>query len=256
MRFYFLAGILLSVLAFPHNAQAQSWLQKAQDALNSDTGKQALGVLGNNNSSKTVSRLNSSEISAGLREALSLGTKKVVGQLGTTDGFTLDPKIHIPLPGALARVDSALSTAGFGSLTEDLELRLNRAAEAATPKAKDLFISAIRDMTIEDAKGILTGPENAATEYLKKTMGSSLAKEMEPIVQNALSSAGAIKAYDSVMGQYSEIPFMPDAKANLKAYVVEKAMDGIFYYVSQEEAAIRNNPVARTTDILKRVFGN
>ncbi len=153
-------------------------------------------------------------------------------------------------------MDSALSTIGMNSLTDDLELRLNRAAEAATPKAKELFIAAISEMTIEDAKNILTGPENAATQHLRRTMGPGLGQEMQPLVQNALASAGAVKAYDTVMGQYSQIPFMPDVKANMNDYVVEKAMDGIFHYVGQEEAAIRANPAARTTDLLKKVFAH
>ena len=139
-------------------------------------------------------------------------------------------------------------------MTEDLELRINRAAEAATPKAKALFITAISEMTIEDAKNILTGSENAATTYLRRTMGPGLGKEMQPIVKNALADAGAIRAYDNVLGQYQKLPFMPDVKANLNDYVVNKAMDGIFYYVAKEEQYIRENPAARTTDLLKKVF--
>ena len=110
-------------------------------------------------------------------------------------------------------------------------------------------------MSITDAKNILTGPQDAATQFLRRTMGPGLGQEMQPLIQNALSQAGAIRAYDQVIGQYDQLPFMPDVKANLNNYVVDKAMDGIFYYVAQEEAAIRTNPAKRTTEILKTVFG-
>lgn len=192
---------------------------------------------------------------AGLKEALKIGSGNVVSQLGVIDGFNLDPNIHIPLPSSLQKVDSALEKVGLSRLTDDLELRLNRAAEAATPRAKELLISAISQMTINDAKNILTGPNNAATQYLRRTMGGELATDMQPLVTAALSQAGAIQAYDSVMGQYQALPFMPDVKADLNDFVVEKALDGIFYYVAQEESLIRENPAARTTDLLKKVFG-
>jgi len=201
-----------------------------------------------------ASNLTNTQIDAGLREALRIGTGTVVSQLGTANGFNLDPKIHIPLPGTLAKVDSALSAVGMGSLTQDLELRINRAAEAATPKAKALFVNAISQMTINDAKNILTGPQDAATQFLRNSMGPGLSQEMQPLIQNALSQAGAIRAYDQVMGQYANLPFMPDVKSDLNNYVTNKAMDGIFYYVAQEEAAIRTNPAKRTTELLKTVF--
>lgn len=255
MRLPVLSSGLLVAMALSSAVQAQSWWERAQTVLNSDAGTQAIEILGGTASSSAAS-LTPSDISAGLREALRIGTERVVGQLGATNGFNLDPAIRIPLPGVLARVDSAISAIGMSSLTDDLELRLNRAAEAATPKAKALFVSAISNMTIDDAKNILTGPSNAATDYLRRTMGTDLSQEMQPLIQGALADAGAIKAYDNVIRQYGQIPFMPDVKANMNDYVVEKAMDGIFYYVAKEEAAIRANPAARTTDLLQKVFAN
>jgi hypothetical protein len=200
--------------------------------------------------------LSSTEISAGLREALTIGTSAVVSQLGQSGGFNLDPAIKIPLPGQLQSVDNALTKFGLGSLTADLKNRMNTAAEIATPRAKELFINAISQMTISDAQSILTGPNDAATSFLRRTMGAQLSTDIAPIVQNALSQAGAIQSYDKVMGQYAALPFMPDVKSDLNSYVVEKAMDGIFYYVAQEEAAIRANPAKRTTEILQKVFGS
>ena len=132
---------------------------------------------------------------------------------------------------------------------------MNAAAEAATPRAKELFIQSITQMTFDDARAILSGQQDAATQYLRRTMGAALVNDMKPIMGNTLNQAGAVQAYDRVMGQYSKLPFVPDVKANLTDYAANKAMDGIFYYVAQEEAAIRANPAKRTTELLKTVFG-
>jgi hypothetical protein len=202
-----------------------------------------------------ASALSTSEIGAGLREALTVGTGIVVAQLGKTGGFSADSKIKIPLPAELQKVDDTLNLIGMGALSNDLKTRMNAAAEMATPKAKELFIGAIQKMTIADAKAILTGPNDAATTYLRQAMGSELAQSISPLVQNAMQQAGAVQAYDAMMGQYAALPFMPNIKANLNDYVVNKTMDGIFYYVAKEEAAIRTNPAKRTTELLKKVFG-
>lgn len=195
------------------------------------------------------------EISNGFKEALRLGTDKVVSQLGEMDGFNADSNVHIPLPEKLGTVKSMLEQVGMSHLLGDLELKLNRAAEAATPKAKALFIQSLTDMSFEDVKTIYKGSDNAATQYFKEKMSPTLAEEMRPIVTESLSEVGAIKAYDHVMDQYQSLPLVPDVKANLTDYVITKGMDGIFYYIAKEEAAIRQNPAKRTTDLLKRVFG-
>ncbi len=223
--------------------------------LNSPATQQILSSVLLGGGAGNASALSTSTIAAGLREALNIGTDTVVGQLARANGFNADSNIHIPLPGTLGKVHSTLSALGMGGLTQDLELRLNRAAEAATPKAKALFMSAIQDMTISDAHAILTGPENAATTYLRGAMGPQLLQEIQPLIQTALADAGAVQAYDQVMGQYAALPFMPNVKADLQNYVGEKALDGIFYYVAQEEAAIRANPAKRTTQLLRTVFG-
>ena len=137
---------------------------------------------------------------------------------------------------------------------EDLELKLNRAAEVATPKAKQLFSNAIKSLTMEDVKGIYNGPDDAATQYFKGKMSPDLSNEMRPVIEESLSQVGAVRSYDNMMKQYKSIPFVPDVKADLTDHVVEKGMDGIFYYMAKEEAAIRQDPVKRTTDILKKVF--
>ena len=195
------------------------------------------------------------EIGAGLKDALRVGSENVVARLGRMDGFNTDSSVHIPLPKQLNTVKSVLDKVGMSRLLEDLELKLNRAAEVATPKAKKLFWEAITEMSFDDVKMIYKGPEDAATQYFRSKMSPALAKEMQPVIKNSLSEVGAVQAYDNVMKEYRSLPFVPDVKADLTDYVAEKGMDGIFYYMAKEEAAIRQDPAKRTTDLLKRVFG-
>lgn len=220
-----------------------SWLDQSKDFLESFGG------------SSEKSELTVEDIGAGLKEALRVGSETVVDQLGRVDGFNMDPEIHIPLPKQLSTVKSVLDKVGMSGLLNDLELKLNRAAEVATPKAKELFSKAITEMSFDDVKKIYEGPEDAATQYFRSKMSPGLAKEMEPVIHNSLSQVGAVQAYDDVMKEYRSVPFVPDVKADLTDYVIEKGMGGIFYYMAKEEAAIRANPVKRTTELLKRVFG-
>ena len=220
------------------------WFDKAKEMLNES------GVT----SSGAANSLTDGEISSGLKEALHIGSDLVVNQLGVTDGFNADPSIHIPLPSSLKKVQSTLDKVGMSGMLDDLETRLNRAAEIATPKAKELFFNAISAMTLDDARNILAGENDAATRYFQSKMTPDLVTEFTPIVNDSLAEAGAIKSYDNAIGQYKKLPLVPDAKADLSSYVVEKGMDGIFHYLALEEAKIRTNPVARTTDLLKKVF--
>ena len=222
------------------NVSAQ-WLDKLKDVLGGDEKEQSLS---------------SDEIGGGLKEALRVGTENVVGSLGQTDGFNLDPQIHIPLPKQLDQVKNILGKVGMDSMLTDLELRLNRAAEIATPMAKELFLGAINEMTLDDVMSIFNGPDDAATQYFKSKMSGPLAIEMKPIVDASLADAGAVKSYDAVMERYNAVPFVQKVDADLSDYVVQKGMDGIFYYLAVEESAIRENPAKRTTDLLKRVFEN
>lgn len=200
--------------------------------------------------------LTDAEIRGGLREALTVGTERVIGQVGAEDGFNLDPSIHIPLPKSLQRVDSALSTLGLNSLTDELETRLNRAAEAAAPEAKALFIDTISNMTLADAQGILTGPDDAATQYFRTQTSERLTELMRPVIESSLQQVGALQSYDATVSRYQQLPFVPDVSADLTDYTIEKSMDGIFYYLAKEEAAIRENPLKRSTELLRKVFGN
>jgi hypothetical protein len=195
------------------------------------------------------------EIDAGLKEALRVGTEQVVAQLGKSDGFNADPAIRILLPDRLSAARDMFGKIGMAGLFNDLELRLNRAAEAATPKAKEIFWQSIREMTIQDVQGIFRGPEDAATRYFERTMTPRLAAAMRPVVDQSLNEVGAVRVYNEAVAQVRAIPYAPEIRTDLTGYVVEQGMAGIFHYLAQEEAAIRQNPLKRTTELLRRVFG-
>jgi hypothetical protein len=239
--------LIAALVAIPAGAQAQLDLLKR--------GKEALESIGGGSSGSTSSALTNQEIGNGLREALKVGVGTVVSQVGAADGYNADPRIHVPLPESLATVQNTLSRIGMGNLMDDLELRLNRAAEAAAPEARDVFWQAIQEMTLDDVQQIYKGPDDAATRYLERTMSDPLVQRMRPIVDASLSEVGAVRAYDNAIGQYKAIPFVPDAKANLTQHVLKRALKGLFLYLAEEEAAIRQNPVKRTTKLLQKVFG-
>lgn len=242
--------VFLALVAFicpSGQARAEgSWLEKGSNVLN---------TLSAGGGGKAGTQPSNSEIGDAFKNALSIGTQNVVGRLGVKDGFNADPSIHIPLPGELKTVKKMLAKVGMSQSVDDLELKLNRAAEAATPKAKALFLQAIKEMTFADVKKIYAGPEDSATRYFQGKMTPSLKKEMQPIVESSLSQVGAVQSYDAVMGQYKALPFVPDVKANLTEHVLQKGMDGLFYYIAKEEAAIRKDPAKQTTALLKKVFG-
>ena len=200
--------------------------------------------------------LSTDEIVAGLKQALATGSETVVARLGRADGFAGDPRVRIPLPESLRKAEELASRFGLGERFEELETRLNRAAEEATPKAQALFLGAIRSMSVADARGILAGPDDAATSYFRRETGTELQREMRPIVDRALGDVGAVAAFRSLASRYNAIPGVPRLDADLTGYVVEEGMDGIFTYLAEEEKAIRENPLKRTSEILQRVFGS
>jgi hypothetical protein len=194
-------------------------------------------------------------IARALLEALRLATDTVVAELGQPGAFLGDPAIRIPLPGGLEEVRRGLVGAGLGPLVDDLERRMNRAAEQAVPEARAVFREALSATTIEDAQGILTGPDDSATRYFATRMGPLLAERMGPIVDAELREAGAVQAFDAFVAQYAALPLMPDIRGSLTGHVVEGALAGLFYYMAEEERAIRHDPAARTTALLRAVFG-
>lgn len=238
-------AVLTFVVAQPAAAQTD-WMGKLRNTL---------GTVTPPGGSSSGGALSLTDITAGLREALKVGSERVVGQIGSADGYNLDPDIHIPLPPELQKVQSVLKRFGLSGMADDLELRLNRAAEAAAPKTKELIWKAITEMTLEDAKQIYDGPDDAATQYFKKVASADLADTVRPVVDRSLEEVGAVSSYDSLMGQYKTLPFVPDVKANLSDHAVDMALKGLFYYLGKEEAAIRQNPAKRTTELLAKVFG-
>lgn len=244
MKYY--AHLIFSfLLLFSINTQASWW-----DELFSPEATEK--TQNTNTAEHSVSAI---DLNAAFKEALQLGSQNVVSQLAVTDGFNSDSAIHIPLPDELKTVKKLLATAGMGSLVDDLELKLNRAAEAATPQAKALFIESIQAMTFEDINAIYNGPEDSATQYFKSKMTLPLSEKMRPIVQQSLSQVGAVQAYDKMLGEYADLPFVPDVKADLTTHVVDKGISGIFFYLAKEEIAIRQDPMKQTSALLKQVFG-
>lgn len=203
-----------------------------------------------------ASGLEQSTIADGLRQALTVGTETVVGQLGSDGGFLNDSNVRIPLPGVFADAQSALRLAGLSGLADDLEVRMNEAAEQAVPIAQGLFTDAISALSFDDVMAIYNGPDNAATEYLQTTTGTSLAEQMRPIVDQALGDAGAVQAFDQLAGQAAGLPFIGSVKTSLTDHVLGYANDALFGYIAVEEEAIRQDPTKRTTELLQTVFGN
>jgi len=214
-------------------------------------GQSMLQQLGNNGSAP----LSDSEIDAGLREALRIGSERVVAQVGRRDGYLADSAIHIPLPPKLAKARDFSRKFGLSARFDDVEEKLNRAAEAAAPQAKALFWQAIREMRLSDLRTILSGPDDAATRYFEEKMSPGLARSMRPVVDDSLNQVGAIRSWNRALSDYNNIPLAPRIDFDLSGYVIDKGIQGIFYYLAREEAAIRHDPLKRTTQILQRVFG-
>lgn len=199
--------------------------------------------------------LSSAEIDAGLREALTIGTNLVSTQLGQTDGYFSDPNIKIPLPQTYQRIQNNLRLVGASGLLDDLELRLNRAAEDAIPDAKRLVIGAVQQITIEDALQILNGGDTAATDFLRGKTESQLRSAFTPFLRTSLAESGAFSTVENIAGQYGLGGVSSQLQSDMTGHAVQFGLDGLFFYVAEEEKKIRENPVARTTEILRRVFG-
>lgn len=199
--------------------------------------------------------LTEAEIRDGLKEALTVGVDRAAGQLGAPDGFWANAEVRIPLPGVLKDVQERLDGVGLSGPLDDLQTRLNRGAEAAMPSAKALVVSAVQSMTIEDAIGVLRGGDTAATDFLRGRTEDGLRTALSPYVESALSDVGALDALDNAVNRYAAGLVRSDARGMLVENAVEGALDGLFLYLAREETAIRRDPVKRTTELLRRVFG-
>lgn len=199
--------------------------------------------------------LDNSQIVAGLREALAQGTTKAINQLGQTDGFWKNTAVRIPLPQPIAGFEQTLRQFGQGPRLDQFQLTMNRAAERAVPQVADIFGNAVRLMTVSDAQAILQGQDDAATRYFQRTTTASLKQKILPLVQNATASVGVTQSYKSLTAQAG--PYLQLAgrsTPDLDGFVTDKALDGLFTTIAGEEKRIRENPAARGTDLLKKVF--
>lgn len=216
---------------------------------------QTLGDIWNRAKAGNVSSdsLSSSKIASGLKEALNVSTGKAVAATGKPDGFLRNEAIKILLPDKLRTVGNGARLLGMGAQVDELEVGMNRAAEQATPQAKQIFLNAIAKMTFDDARRILSGGDTAATEYFKRQSSEQLAAAFKPIVHNSLVKVGVVKQYNAVM--QNPMAGSLGQNFNLDNYVVGKTLDGLFYMLGEEEKKIRKDPAARTTALLKEVFG-
>jgi hypothetical protein len=202
-----------------------------------------------------LSSISNTEASSGLKQALMDGSVAAVGKLGAVGGFLEDPKVKIPLPPALQRIESALRLAGMRKQADDLVVAMNRAAEAAVPEAKTLLVDSVKQMSVQDAKGILTGGDTAATEYFRRTTSTQLTQRFLPIVKKATEKVGLAEQYNSLAGQASQLGLLKKDQSTIEGYVTQKALDGLYLMIAEQEKAFRQNPLGATSDIVKRVFG-
>lgn len=196
------------------------------------------------------------KIGSGLQEALKIGTQNAVLQTGRTDGFFLNKAIKILMPKPLQAMEQPLRFVGYGPKIDEFVLGMNRAAEKAVPFAKQIFWDAIGEMTFDDARKILNGGDTAATDYFKSKTSKKLHTAFRPSVESVMNQVGVNRQYNELVGRYESVPFAKNIAFDVNQYVTEKATDGLFYVVGQEEKKIRTNPTARVTDLLKDVFGS
>ncbi len=193
---------------------------------------------------------------SGLKEALTVGTGNAVTSLSNVDGYFGNQMVKILLPEKVQTVANVLHKLGYQKQVDDFVLSMNRAAEKAAPKAKTIFIDAIRQMTFEDAKSILNGGNTAATDYFRSKTSAEILDVFKPVISSSMNEVGVTNAYKAMIGKYTAaIPFARTGSLDLDAYVTNKATDGLFYMVGEEEKKIRTDPAARVTDLLKTVFG-
>jgi hypothetical protein len=199
--------------------------------------------------------LTTAEVAAGLKEALVNGISKGADQVSQLDGYFKNPEIKLPFPPDVKKVEDRLRQIGLGGEVDKFVMTLNRGAEDAAREAKPIFIAAIKQMTIDDAWSILKGEPDAATQYLKRTTSPQLKEKFKPVIQASLDKVNATKYYGEIINRYNSIPLVQKVNPDLNEYATDLAMQGLFTMIAKEEKNIRQDPVARTTELLKRVFG-
>lgn len=239
--------ILAAALALALPARALDLDQMLRGVLGSPTGEQR--------ATSGVDALTKTEINDGLKEALARGAEAAVSQLGKEDGFFGDTRLRIPLPEPLRKADSAMRMLGMGRQADDLVLAMNRAAEAAVPEAKTLLVDAVKDMTLKDAKRILTGGKTSATDFFRRKTEAKLNERFLPIVKATTDKVGLAQQYNRYAATAAQFNLIEKSQANVEQYVTQQALDRLYTVIGEKEAAIRANPMQAGSDLLKKVFG-
>ena len=202
------------------------------------------------------STLSTDEMVSGLKEALEVGTGKAVAVLEKPGGYSLNPQVKIPLPESVEKIKGVLQAVGYGPQLEAFDKSMNTAAEAAAPKAKAIFLDSIKKMSISDAGKIIKGSDTAATDYLREKSSTSLTEVFRPIIHDSMSQVGTTSKYQALTQQIQSLPFTEGLNLDLDDYVTDGALKGLFFMLGQEEMKIRQDPAARSTELLKKVFGS
>jgi uncharacterized protein DUF4197 len=202
-----------------------------------------------------IADLSNRDAVAGLKEALTNGAHAAVGKLGVENGFFGDERVKILMPESMKRAENVMRRFGMGKQADELILRMNRAAEAAVPEAKAVLVDAVKQMSVSDARGILTGGEDAATRYFRRTMTDPLARRFQPIVVRAMEKVQLAESYDRFASRGARLGLVRKEDANLEDYITRKALDGLFLVIAEEEKKIRANPMAEASSLLRKVFG-
>ncbi len=234
--------------------QANAWNLKDLESIATEVTKGSSSGT-QSKSGSGVDALSNAEVNSGLKTALNQGVEAAVSRLGIVDGFFGNKEVKIPLPDSLKKVEKGMQFIGMGKQSDALILKMNRAAEAAVPEAKALLVGSIKQMTLADAKAILTGPEDAATQYFKKTTSKQMGEKFLPIVKKTTSQVQLAQTYNKYAELGSQFGVIDKEDANIEQYVTNKALDGLYLMIAKEEAAIRKDPIGQTSSILKKVFG-
>jgi hypothetical protein len=219
------------------------------------TSAQINQTLGDVNKTMRGQPLTTAEVAEGLKEALIKGISNGADLVSQVDGYLKNPEIKIPFPPDVKRVEDRLRQMGLGGEVDKFITTLNRGAEDAAKEAKPIFINAIKQMTIDDAWGILRGDKDAATQFLKRTTSAQLKEKFKPVIRNSLDKVNATRYYADIVTRYNQIPMVQKVNPDLDDYATDKAIEGLFIMIAKEEENIRANPAARTTELLRRVFG-
>jgi hypothetical protein len=203
-----------------------------------------------------LERLSNKDAVAGLKGALEKGSQAAVAALGRNDGFLGNPQVKIPLPEGLARAERLLRQVGMGKYADELVLAMNRAAEAAVPQAKQLLVDSVRKMSVQDAKGILTGGDTAATEYFRRTTREPLHARFLPIIKRSTAKVGLAQRYNEYAQKGAQLGLLSKDQADIDEYVAQKALDGLYFMIGEEEKKIRKDPVGAGSEIIRKVFGS